>query len=354
MSRADDIEEQAAAWIARRDRGGNGWEAGLAAWLAADPRHRAAYLRLTEAWRRSERLERLRPADGVIDKDLLAPPRMPTVWTRLRRRERESDGSERPRSNRRTPRVLGWSTAAAALAAAAFLVSWFLTRPAGELQRTGPGDLYRVVLADGSAIILNADTEVRIHYVASSRSVTLVRGEAQFLVKRDPQWPFDVHANGHIVRDIGTHFDVRLDAGRSLDVLVTEGRIAVLPATGARAGKQPPAGNVRTISAGELAVIGASRVTVRHLTPVEISRRLWWKHRELRFQGQTLSQAVAEFNRSNSPQLVIADPAIESLRIGGDFNLIDTDSFVAALNQSFGIFAREYDGRIYLYQPGTH
>ncbi len=60
MTKATDIEERAAAWIARSDARGSDADAQLAAWLSADPRHRAAYLRLAEAWARTERLGRLR------------------------------------------------------------------------------------------------------------------------------------------------------------------------------------------------------------------------------------------------------------------------------------------------------
>ena len=94
-------------------------------------------------------------------------------------------------------------------------------------------------------------------------------------------------------------------------------------------------------------------MTVRRLTAAEISHRLAWKHRKLHFQGQTLGQAVAEFNRYNSSRLVIRSPDLGSVRIGGNFDAIDTDSFVAALKRSFGILARHDDGRIYLFYPAT-
>ncbi len=209
-----------------------------------------------------------------------------------------------------------------------------------------------MVLADGSSIILNAETDVRIRYTAGSRNITLVRGEAQFLVRHDPRRPFDVRADGHIVRDVGTHFDVRVIGRRSLDVLVTRGRVTVLPAD--RTGTPLESGYPPTISAGELASVGARQVTIRRLTAAEILHRLAWKHRKLHFHGQTLGQVVAEFNRYNSSRLVLQTPALGSVRIGGNFDAIDTDSFVAALNRSFGILAKPHDGKIDLFGPSTH
>lgn len=334
MGRPENIDKQAATWIARRDRG-NSADSALAAWLAADPRHRAAYLRLADAWRRSQALERLRPAGGVIDPDLLEPPRSAAWWTRLR-----------PRGS---PRALAWSAAAAGITAAAFALWWALAPPSAHTYRTPPGGLYRVVLADGTAIILNADTDVRVRYTAARRSVTLVRGEAQFLVAHDARRPFEVVANHRIVRDVGTHFDVRLDAGRSLEVLVTAGRVAMM-AEGGR-GAQFATSRAPTIGAGEIAFVQGRQVTIRRLERADIERRLAWKHRELYFRGETLVRVIGEFNRYNSRKLVIESPAIQTLRIGGNFDALDTRSFVAALERSFGISAHMHNDRIYLSSP---
>lgn len=351
MSAAEDIERQAAAWIARLDRAGEGCDAGLAAWLTADPRHRVAYLRLQEAWRRSQRLEGLRPADDPIDPDLLAPVR-PSGWkSRLRHRRgiRLAATPSSSTAHRRAPRALGWSAAAMALVAGALALWWTLAQPPTQIFRTGEGGLYRVVLADGSSVILNADTDVRVHYTAARRSISLVRGEAQFIVVHDAQRPFEVRAKGHIVRDLGTHFDVRLGAGPAFDVLVTRGRVAVMPANEVTAPFEST--GQASISAGELALVGATRVTAHPLDPGKIADRLAWKHRQLQFRGETLGQAVAEFNRHNSMKLVIKSPSIESLRIGGNFDAIDTGSFVAALSRSFGISARGSNGVTYLSGP---
>jgi transmembrane sensor len=49
------------------------------------------------------------------------------------------------------------------------------------------------------------------------------------------------------------------------------------------------------------------------------------------FAGETLAEAVAEFNRYNSRKLVIADRSISFISIGGQFRVSDVQSFVAAL-----------------------
>src|SRR6185369_13947855 len=75
-SRANEIEQQAAQWVARIDLRGTPeeWTA-LDAWLNSSPRHRAAFLRLSVAWRRADELKKLAPSNGVVDPDLLDPAR---------------------------------------------------------------------------------------------------------------------------------------------------------------------------------------------------------------------------------------------------------------------------------------
>jgi transmembrane sensor len=327
MSHADDIENQAATWLSRRDALGEDAQIlELTTWLAADPRHRAAYLRLAAAWERTVQLKRLAPEGGTIDADLL------------------KSGSTRSLSLWRPPLALAACVIAVAAAAALW---WGGMHRDGQTYRTDIGGLSRVVLNDGSTVTLNTDTELRVHLSRVRREVQLLRGEAQFNVAHDAARPFEVLAEGRLVRAVGTAFDVRLDHGESLEVMVTEGSVAFLKTPGVQAAAPPsgtatppenlPPDNIATISAGETAVATGGEVTVRRVSAAETSRQLAWQIGELSFQGETLSQAVAEFNRYNRRKLVVEDPSIRNLQIGGNFQALDVDSFVAALGRSFGI-----------------
>jgi transmembrane sensor len=92
-----------------------------------------------------------------------------------------------------------------------------------------------------------------------------------------------------------------------------------------------------TLAAGETVTVKARHlINVRKIANDDMTRRLAWTQGRLWFDRVTLSEAVTEFNRYNRRQLVIDDPTIENLHIGGAFDATDLDSFVSAL-QSFGI-----------------
>ncbi len=84
----------------------------------------------------------------------------------------------------------------------------------------------RHVLEDGSVVELNALTKLDVQYTPTERRVRLVRGEAYFIVAKNPQRPFRVSANQVTVQAVGTAFSVGLDP-KELSVLVTEGKVRV-------------------------------------------------------------------------------------------------------------------------------
>ncbi len=66
-----------------------------------------------------------------------------------------------------------------------------------------------VVLSDGTKVWLNSASELKYPsvFTGKERGVYL-KGEAFFKVSKDPKHPFVVHANGLVVKALGTEFDV--------------------------------------------------------------------------------------------------------------------------------------------------
>jgi transmembrane sensor len=392
MTTAPEFEAQAAAWLVKRDAGGLSAEnqAQFEEWLSSDPRARAVFLRLEAAWQRSGALmRRLRPLDGDVDADLLErspfnPAPIDGVSAELVATEPVSTnavpaadpitiveysaraetgkslalipanlqgpaGDAAPSSR---PKPRRWTTALAAAAALVLVaigsVTWLAHERNGWHEySTDFGGLERIVLDDGSIVSLNTNSAMRVRLTPELRHIVLERGEALFKVAHDKSRPFDVEAGDTIVRAVGTEFSVRMrdsTAGRGaqdIEVLVKEGRVAIDPPKTQkpleRAAVLPP--STSTLSAGEAVVIGARRVHMEKVADVEVNRKLSWTEGRLWFERQTLKDVVAEFNRYNRRQMVIADPAIENLRIGGGFEATDPESFIAALERTLGVRA---------------
>lgn len=305
MNARQDVEEQASRWLAVRDTGAvyGALAEEFQIWLEADVRHRVAYRRLEATWQRVARLQELRPLDRDPDADLLRQRRL------------------------RRPGLLA---AAASIALALFGGGYLVYQLELGWQRfeTPIGGFSRLVLDDGTLVDLNTNSELRVRFGDESREVRLMRGEGRFLVARESSRPFVVTAAGTRVRAVGTAFSVRLRDPAHVDVLVAEGSVAI-------ASKSVPV--TPPLNAGEAAVVLPDRMSVSRVEPTLMRRRLAWTAGRLEFRGETLGEAIAEFNRYNIRQLTIGDDSLVGLRVGGVFNATDPESFAAALASAFDL-----------------
>ncbi len=322
---ADEIEELAAEWLVRREEGlAPDAARAFAAWQGADPRHAAAVARLERALGLMARMPEVR--------DALQAPVVPFPVPR------RPAAPPRPASPER--RWLRPAFAATGLAAALALAAatWWPRAgalPSPRAYATSAGGFERAVLEDGSVVELNGNSELRVDLRAAERRVTLVRGEAHFSVAPDAARPFLVAAGAVSVRAVGTAFNVRL-AAESVEVLVTEGRVALArPAAGPSL-----AAPATIVAAHERIVVPAAGGTgaavlgtpvVERVAPEVVRAALAWQERRLVFAETPLREVVAQFNRRNRLQLIVADPALAARPIGGTFAADNAEGFVRLL-----------------------
>jgi transmembrane sensor len=304
------INDEAAAWFVRLQRAdvpADDREA-FDRWMD-DPAHAVAYARVEATWERSERLK----AIGT-----------------------PSESRNAPLLSRRAAAV-GMLTVGAGAAA-----TWWWTRK--PTFRTEIGERKTVGLADGSRVELNTASRLTVAYGQGRRDVHLLAGEAMFDVAKDAKRPFVVHAGGAKVRAVGTAFNVRL-RDKIVEVTVTEGLVAVDDLT-VRSGGRP-------LAAGNTAVVGLGSITAQPLDEDALMRRTEWREGVIDLRGETLGQAVEEFNRYRTSKLVVGDPKLASVRVGGTFATGESDKFVEALKAGFNVKAVEGDGGVVYLVPNA-
>jgi transmembrane sensor len=343
MTAGNDIPDAAAAWLIRLEGQTTPqmWDE-FQAWIESDKRHEAAFIRLRTAWTRCDRFKLLRPADGRVDRNLLAAaaglpePQASVAAAPIECNTPPVVEEKLPRMDRRQ-----WLIAAgavAALGAGPGLLAWLTTkRYRWTYYETGVGDSRKAVLADRSSVLLNTDSRLRVRLASARRDSELLRGEALFTVAHDKLRPFYVKAAGTLVCAVGTSFTVRIRDDRSVEVLVADGRISI--GTAARNLHARPVLDSSAPYAGadDHVVFGQGTWVIKHQSPDYVARKLAWTSGRISFDGETLSDAVREFNRYNRRHFAIADPAIGRIRVGGLFDATDPESFAATLEKHFGV-----------------
>jgi transmembrane sensor len=121
-------------------------------------------------------------------------------------------------------------------------------------------------------------------------------------VAHNPQRPFDVQVGATTLRALGTAFNVR-ERGPLVELTVSHGVVGV--SEGAP---------LRKVPAGNFAIIHPDTVRVLAVDEAGMLQRVAWRDREIVFNGDTLAQAVEEFNRYRAQPIIIGDQRLAALR----------------------------------------
>jgi len=261
-----------------------------------------------------------------------------------------------------------WRAIAGAAAALLFagLVWREWAEPAGLTGRrqTEPSAVVslpeRQILSDGSIVELRNGAEIVVAFTDSVRRVLLTRGEAHFQVAKMAK-PFVVASGGVEVRAVGTAFSVQLGSAR-LEVVVTEGRVAVeqaadqagpgsvplSPVRAANPDESRPvlafvdAGNRIELPAGDVPRVLA-RPAVVPVSTYELAAKLAWRVPRLEFSHTPLVEALAMMSQHASAgkntRVTLADPALEGVQVSGVLRADNIDTLLRLLDEEHGIKA---------------
>lgn len=294
------LSEQAAAWFVRlvandlslRER------REYLAWLKASGRHVEALLDIYRyhGYGRKAKLNNPRMASdpGPDSKVIQFAPRS-AVATPYRQLPRQ-----------RSPL---WRAAAAIAGIAFSLVVVYVAKIAYFDHRltTDPSEWDQTLLTDGSVLRVGPNTKIRWYFTDQQRTLVLSRGEVVFEVAKDPLRPFIVTTKVGDVRAVGTEFGVSLVDAATAIVTVAHGKVAV---------SKPNQGRLLINGTEAIADLVANQQlilsgdTVQPVKEVDADRELQWASGYYEFRGEKVKRAVAEFNRRNRVQVVLADPSV--------------------------------------------
>jgi len=232
-------------------------------------------------------------------------------------------------------RLIVWLAVPVALAASVLLVfgstMFRHDEAATSIQRyANTTDQLQVVrLADGTHLVLDADSEVTTHFDNTRREAVLLRGRVEFAVAHQAV-PFEVSVDANRIRDIGTTFQVCKE-GDDVTVGLLEGKVAVTHGSGEQAQTQTLAPDQQI----RIAADGSSD----GVQPLDAEAARAWTNGELVFRQRRLDELLTEMNRYSATKLRLGDPALAALRVSGSFHAGDQMSLVKALDAGWSLRA---------------
>ncbi|MDD5033686.1 MAG: FecR family protein [Methylococcaceae bacterium] len=300
---ADRLLEEACAWLTRMHSGefGPSDRQSLAEWRAAAHAHE-------QAWHRAERLwqgfEPLRERCDLPGSRPLSQEYLPS-W--------QPHASPSMRRRRLRPSL--------AIASTVLLAMTLYTFPPIYWQAdylTEKGERRTLTLTDGSRVILNTASAVKIEYDDTTRRIRLLEGEAFFEVAKDASHPFAVTAYEGEVWAVGTAFSVQRRESR-LSIELVEGVVDLID-RGHR--------HKERLRPGQVAQMGADSIQVQSSRTDSLAL---WHEGYLRFDGLPLDEAVAQINRYRPGRIVLLNHNLAGHRISGLFRLDSLDQAVDTL-----------------------
>lgn len=154
--------------------------------------------------------------------------------------------------------------------------------------KTPRGGQYRVELADGTVVWLNAASSLRypLTFDGAQRDVTLT-GEAFFEVSHQKGKPFIVHSNGQYVKVLGTKFNVNdYDAAIPSVTTLLEGKVEI--ESKATLQKQ-------VLTPGQQAVVSKQSIQLKAVP--DVSDFAAWREGYFIRTAVTLSEIIPELER---------------------------------------------------------
>lgn len=167
------------------------------------------------------------------------------------------------------------------------------------------GNDFYVVLADGTKVWMNADSELRYPqiFTGNQRVVELV-GEAYFEVAKNKEKPFVVETPTEHIEVLGTHFNVSsYPTERKSAVTLIEGKVQV-----SVHGQQS-----LELHPGQQSVVQDKYMRIQD---VDIDEYIAWKNGEFMFNEESLASAMRKIGRWYNLEIDV-DPELKDLYLWG-------------------------------------
>lgn len=308
------IEQAAWLWLGRlQGQPDDGVQMAFEQWLAAAPEHVDTFVRMQRLWQQTRpAAQRLAEEEHAALQHYLRAPK---------------------------PRRRYWAPALAMAACLLLVVwagGWQPLRWADDLGAdwvSAPGEVRSVTLADGSSVVLDADSAIAVRYSAGERYVELRRGAAYFSVVPD-QIPFTVAAAGGEARVLGTRFEVRR-LGEGARVSVQQGRVAVRggPLEAPRVLTADQQVSYRDGVSGNPVAVDSDALTA-------------WRDGRLSFYRAPLGEVLDELRRYYPGRIVLLNEELRGKRVSASFASQDPQAILDALQGVVGFEQHRVLGRL--------
>ena len=196
------------------------------------------------------------------------------------------------------------------------------------------GEIKRVTLPDGSLVVLNANSTMRVpqNWTNSGDRQVWLEGEAYFEVSKKPatHQKFVVHTPQVDVQVLGTRFNVNTRRQHSI-VSLEEGKVQlVLNGEVKEVMEKQAVKPTLQLKPGETAIINTSKDTVINESN-DVVYHSGWSRNEFHFDNTPLFQIAGLIEDQYGYKMAYADSTLMQRKISGDFGVANINEFARVI-----------------------
>ncbi len=203
---------------------------------------------------------------------------------------------------------------------------------------TGYGSQRTVILPDGSAVTLNAESSLIYpkKFSDSSRQVIL-NGEAFFDIKRNINKPFIVNTEYLKIRVLGTSFNVKsYPTDEKIETTLVSGKVEVI---------QDRTNSLIVLNPSQRATFDKEKSNIE-VDQVDSRRIVAWKEGKLIFDETSLKQVVLDLNRKYNVEFVIKSDSLLHYKYTGEFDNLSLEEVLELLKLSSPIYYKYKNNKV--------
>jgi ferric-dicitrate binding protein FerR (iron transport regulator) len=150
------------------------------------------------------------------------------------------------------------------------------------------GGEYKVTLADGSKVWLNAGSSLKYPTAfKGSDRVVEITGEGYFEVAEDKTKPFHVLAHGTEVKVLGTKFNVKAyESDKQVTTTLVSGSVAIQHGS-----------TLLNIKPNQQAIVVGDSIKIKNKSKDEMSQVLAWKNGLINLEGESVTSILQQIER---------------------------------------------------------
>lgn len=308
------IKQTAASWVIKETEGLNSCEQNnLDSWLKQDPTHQKAYSQEQD----------IRESFNTMPKgmrDILS--------------KKASKGIKRTNSIQKIKPIL---IAALFLLSISFSYYKYQDYSKPIFSNTYVSSTLKensIILPDGSHIVLDVKTSIKVSMFQNKREVNFLKGKALFTVAKDKNRPFIIHSLNTQIEVVGTIFEVS-KINEQTQVNVKEGIVKISQTYSNKTSKV-----ITLLNKAQSITINKAGKVLNYGNK-DINIMASWEKGYLLFNQTSLKEAITTFSRYSTKTILLENETVKNTQITGKFSIQEFDKFLNALPKIYTLKIEE-------------